>query len=85
MSANIYFEPENVNHASVPVGAPSSFITAMQRTFGADNNWHLSAADLDTLNGMAAAYGGKDRDNPYVFLIQKITDLDCSIHVWAVY
>lgn len=80
MGASIMYRPVDPKaDRTLDVGAPSSFIEAMERVFG-PHPWRLDHASVDTINGMAAVYG-EARDNPYHQIVDKICELG-AIEVW---
>jgi hypothetical protein len=87
MSATIYWRRVSNSNKTLPVSAPSSFITAMERAFGA-GPWIMSGDCLQTLRGMSACYGGPDRENPFdamIRLIDQENGTTQAIEVWTVY
>lgn len=88
MSATIYWRPLPLRDKHLKVGAPSSFIAAMERAFG-PSPWGLGEGSLATLRGMSAAFGDDDRENPFAQLVELIEDdgdgSSRSIEVWTQY
>jgi phage major head subunit gpT-like protein len=86
VSANIYFERVNPKKAkSLGVGAPSSFLKAMQ-TAGMEIPCNVGHAHWEKINAMAAVYGDND-DNPFRKLANLILELpdDGELRLWAEY
>ncbi len=85
MSATIYWRALPTTNKTLPVNAPSSFITAMERAFNRAPPWTVGVVDLPILRGMAAAFGGNDRDNPFETMVGLIENGDRTIEVWPQY
>lgn len=86
MSANIYYEFINPKKAkSLSVLAPSRFLGAMAKS-GMAIPGTVTAADLDRLQAMAAAYGDS-KDNPYFDLAELLQEAPegTEIRLWAEY
>jgi hypothetical protein len=81
MSATIYFRYLE-NQRNIPAPAPSAFIEAMTQVFGA-SPWNLGDGDIRTLHGMAAVH--KATPNPYIAMIDAISEGQEAIQVWPVY
>lgn len=73
MSATIYWDIVNPKRASLGVGAPQSFITAMSRA-GMELPCTVGHIEYDKINAMAAVYGDNS-DNPYRKLCELILEL----------
>jgi hypothetical protein len=80
MSANIYWQA--VKGRDLDVSAPSSFLEAMRKAFGDGQKWELSGRHLEKLSGMAAIFSGSDNDNPYLTIIDAISEHGLIL-VWA--
>ena len=88
MSATIYWRylPQKTLD-SLNVSTPSSFVEAMTRSFGKPP-WTLKATDASRLGGMADVFGGLDRHNPYLQILDHLIDSDGQAHsleVWPEY
>ena len=81
MGASIYWEKAGTTAPTLRrVSAPSSFIDAMNRAFY-DYPWTLCSDDVSRLQGMAAIFGGSDKDNPYLELVDLIEKF-AALKVW---
>ena len=85
MSASICWRPVKASRKTLKgVLAPSSFIRAMEQTFGS-LPIQLDENSVPKLLAMAAVFG-HDRDNPYRELIDIIERLDGdAVEIWAEY
>jgi hypothetical protein len=78
MSANIYWEPVNINTKCLNTPAPSYFIDSLERAdMGLPNTF--TNKDIPTLRGLAASI--QDDRNPYTELITAIIEYG-SVNVW---
>jgi len=73
MSATIIWRPVKGGKTLSTPGGTSSFITAMEHTFG-PFPLLLTLTDGSKLEAMAEVYGGEDKNNPY----KKLYDLVCD-------
>lgn len=83
MSASIMWKRVKPEGKALGVSAPSNFIETMRRAFG-EGPWVLTDANIERVQGMADAYGGRDEDNPYVKLVALLGEGD-AIRIWAEY
>lgn len=86
MSASLYWIPLNVARQHLEVWSGSSFVSAMDRAFGA-SPWRLGSESLERLRGMAALYANGERENPFTVLVDAIENGGESriIEVWPEY
>lgn len=82
MSASIYFKPvKPTANTRLNVGAPSTFIKAMERAFG-----HfpclVNRGNIEKLKGMASMYDC--RDSPFEELINLLEHHE-ALELWAEY
>lgn len=81
MSATVMYQP--VKGKSLDIGAPSSFLSALERAFG-NRPWTLSGGDYHTLMGLAAGLGSDDQRAACEQLAKAVQDHG-EIRVWAEY
>ena len=60
MSVGIYYQPES-GAILLPVGAPSSWLAAMERAFECGPPWLLTQEDHPVLLGLAAGFDAEDQ------------------------
>lgn len=81
MSAAVMYQP--VKGKRLDIGAPSSFLTALERAFG-PGYWTLTDRDYHTLKGLAAGLDSDDERAACNELAEAV--MECGeIRVWAEY
>lgn len=81
MSANLYWQP--VKGKDLNVGAPSSFMAALERAVGAQP-WHLNEGHVHILKGLAAGLDSTDQREAVETLIAGISR-HSEVRVWPEY
>jgi hypothetical protein len=86
MSATIRYRPVvKQDHRYIRTGAPSAALAALSIAFGERTPWRLSSEEVNTLRGMAAAFGhGRPDENPYTQMLSLIEHYG-EIEVWPEY
>lgn len=82
MSATLYYQA--VAGTRLNIGAPSSFMDAMTRAFGASQPWALTFGDYNTLRGLAAGLESTDQAVAIAELQEEVGK-GHEIRVWAEY
>ena len=81
MSATVVYQP--IKGKALDVGAPSSFVGALERAFG-QRPWTLTDRDYYTLQGLAAGLDSIDQREAVEELAEAVRQHG-EIRVWAEY
>ena len=82
MSASIKWEPAQSHGVSLPVNAPSSFLSAMERFQNCSGPWALASVDIAGLRGLAA---GLQHETEAIMSLIDAIERHGVVRVWAEY